>query len=158
MGDREPGELSASPVRRRPSSDSKKRSRSPSSESSGERRKRSKKSEKGSKDKKRDRSKERSQKEKPRDKSSSKRSKKDKDSKKSKKKKRDSSSSSDSEPGGPVRLSKYMGNPESSDDNSSPRRDAISGKKIKLKISKSKRDKMQELNRQQYLSWLNAQY
>eukprot|EP00300_Choanocystis_sp_HF-7_P039707 c6015_g1_i2.p2 GENE.c6015_g1_i2~~c6015_g1_i2.p2 ORF type:complete len:137 (-),score=9.10 c6015_g1_i2:329-739(-) len=106
MGDREPGELSASPVRRRPSSDSKKRSRSPSSESSGERRKRSKKSEKGSKDKKRDRSKERSQKEKPRDKSSSKRSKKDKDSKKSKKKKRDSSSSSDSEPGGPVRLSK----------------------------------------------------
>lgn len=60
----------------------------------------------------------------------------------------------------PVKLSKFWnvggGAGTSSDSDSEPRRSAISGKKIKRKIKKSKADKEMDKNRQKLLAFLNS--
>lgn len=54
----------------------------------------------------------------------------------------------------PVQLSKFLGR----DKEDGVRRSAISGKKILLKLDKSKEDKMAENNRNELLKFLNASY
>ncbi|KAH6802506.1 hypothetical protein C2S51_033952 [Perilla frutescens var. frutescens] len=55
---------------------------------------------------------------------------------------------------GPVQLSKFLGK----DKDDSARRSAVSGKKILLKLDKTKEDKMAETNRNELLKFLNASY
>ncbi|KAG6520287.1 hypothetical protein ZIOFF_017327 [Zingiber officinale] len=54
----------------------------------------------------------------------------------------------------PVQLSKFLGR----DNEDGVRRSAISGKKVLLKLDKSKEDKMAESNRNELLKFLNASY
>jgi len=56
--------------------------------------------------------------------------------------------------GSPVRLSKFLGK----DKEENVRCSAISGKKIQLKIDRSKEDKLAENNRNELLKFLNASY
>ncbi|KAL0454766.1 UNVERIFIED_CONTAM: hypothetical protein Slati_0815800 [Sesamum latifolium] len=55
---------------------------------------------------------------------------------------------------GPVQLSKFLGR----DKDDSVRRSAVSGKKILLKLEKTKEDKLAENNRNELLKFLNASY
>ncbi|KAG6434133.1 hypothetical protein SASPL_105755 [Salvia splendens] len=55
---------------------------------------------------------------------------------------------------GPVQLSKFLGK----DKDNSARRSAVSGKKILLKLDKTKEDKLAENNRNELLKFLNASY
>lgn len=54
----------------------------------------------------------------------------------------------------PVQLSKFLGR----DKEDGVRRSAVSGKKILLKLDKSKEDKLAETNRNELLKFLNASY
>lgn len=54
----------------------------------------------------------------------------------------------------PVQLSKLLGR----DKDDGVRRSAVSGKKILLKLDKSKEDKKAETNRNELLKFLNASY
>lgn len=56
--------------------------------------------------------------------------------------------------GSPVQLSKFLG----CDKDNNVRRSAVSGKKILLKLEKSKEDKKAETNRNELLKFLNASY
>ncbi|KAL0916334.1 hypothetical protein M5K25_013837 [Dendrobium thyrsiflorum] len=56
--------------------------------------------------------------------------------------------------GSPVQLSKFLGR----DKDDSVRRSAVSGKKILLKLEKTKEDKKAETNRNELLKFLNASY
>nr|GEY33638.1 protein FAM133B [Tanacetum cinerariifolium] len=69
------------------------------------------------------------------------------DKRKVKENQKDSSSS-------PVQLSKFLGR----DKDDGVRRSAVSGKKILLKLDKTKEDKKAENNRNQLLKFLNASY
>lgn len=55
---------------------------------------------------------------------------------------------------GPVQLSKFLGR----DKDEGVRRSAVSGKKILLKLEKTKEDKVAEDNRNELLKFLNASY
>lgn len=55
---------------------------------------------------------------------------------------------------GPVQLSKFLG--ETKEDG--VRRSAVSGKKILMKVEKTKEDKLAENNRNELLKFLNASY
>lgn len=58
------------------------------------------------------------------------------------------------ESSGPVQLSKFLGR----DKDEGVRRSAVSGKKILLKLEKTKEDKVAEDNRNELLKFLNASY
>jgi len=62
----------------------------------------------------------------------------------------------------PIQLSKFMAEERASDsedsDDETAARSVISGKKIKMKVKKSKQTKMRDQNREQLLQFLNAQY
>ncbi|CAI9764780.1 unnamed protein product [Fraxinus pennsylvanica] len=58
------------------------------------------------------------------------------------------------ESSGPVQLSKFLG----SDKDDGVRRSAVSGKKIQLKLERTKVDKLAENNRNELLRFLNASY
>ncbi|PIN04959.1 hypothetical protein CDL12_22506 [Handroanthus impetiginosus] len=55
---------------------------------------------------------------------------------------------------GPVQLSKFLGR----DKDDGARRSAVSGKKILMKLEKTKEDKLAEKNRNELLKFLNASY
>lgn len=55
---------------------------------------------------------------------------------------------------GPVQLSKFLGR----DKDDGVRRSVVSGKKIKMKLEKSKEDKYAENKRNELLKFLNANY
>lgn len=58
------------------------------------------------------------------------------------------------ESSGPVQLSKFLGR----DKDERVRRSAVSGKKILLKLEKTKDDKVADDNRNELLKFLNATY
>ncbi|EYU42196.1 hypothetical protein MIMGU_mgv1a017311mg [Erythranthe guttata] len=58
------------------------------------------------------------------------------------------------ESSGPVQLSKFLGR----DKDDVARRSAVSGKKILLKVDKTKEDKLAENNRNELLKFLNSSY
>lgn len=55
---------------------------------------------------------------------------------------------------GPVQLSKFLGR----DKDDGVRRSVVSGKKIQMKLEKSKEDKFAENKRNELLKFLNASY
>jgi hypothetical protein len=61
---------------------------------------------------------------------------------------------SSKESSGPVQLSKFLGR----DKDDGVRRSAVSGKKIQMKVDKTKEDKLAETNRTELLKFLNASY
>eukprot|EP00249_Psilotum_nudum_P013325 c24275_g2_i1 orf=716-952(-) len=65
-----------------------------------------------------------------------------------------SPSKQDKESSGPVQLSKFL----SQSKDTQVRRSVVSGKKILMKIEKTREDKLAESNRSELLKFLNAAY
>jgi len=55
---------------------------------------------------------------------------------------------------GPVQLSKFLGREK----DSKSRRSVVSGKKIQMKVERTKEDKLAETNRMELLKFLNSSY
>ncbi|KPP69602.1 hypothetical protein Z043_111632, partial [Scleropages formosus] len=67
------------------------------------------------------------------------------------KRKKDKKSKADSESSGPVQISKYL-----KEKKKGGKYSMISGKRIKMKVKKSKKDKQRDKNRAELLEFLNS--